>query len=81
MARARNIGVAVDRIDRSREKVARVEEMLDMARRESRRAMLDAYEMGMSQTELATRWGTSQSRMKENITKAKAERDGSVYKI
>ena len=81
MVRARNLGVAVDRIDRAREKVARIEEMLDMARREARRAMLDAYELGMSQTELSTRWGTSQSRMKENITRAKAEREGSVYKV
>lgn len=81
MARARNLGVAIDRIERSREKVARVEEMLTMARREARRAILDAYEMGMSQTELAARWGTSQSRMKENITRAKAEREGSVYQV
>lgn len=73
-----SLAVARDRVIRAKGQVSRIESMLEEARRDARRAILGAYEAGMSQTQLAEAWGTSQTRMRENIVRAKAERDGVI---
>jgi hypothetical protein len=51
-----------------------LEAALDEARKSSRQLLLQAYEAGATQQQLADEWGTSQGRMRENIIKAKVER-------
>lgn len=67
-----------DKVTRAKAQVQRIEKMLEEARRDARRAILGAFEAGMSQTQLAELWGTSQTRMRENIVRGKAERDGVI---
>ena len=70
--------VARERVTRAKGQVQRLEQALETARRDARRAVLVAYEAGMSQTQLAELWGTSQTRMRENLVRAKAEREGVI---
>jgi DNA-directed RNA polymerase specialized sigma24 family protein len=70
--------VAREKVTRAKGQIQRIEATLEVARRDGRRAILAAFEAGLTQTELATIWGTSQTRMRENIIRAKAERDGVI---
>lgn len=70
--------VARDKVTRAKAQIQRIESTLEVARRDGRRAILAAFEAGLTQTELASIWGTSQTRMRENIVRAKAERDGVI---
>lgn len=65
-----------DQLTRAKDQVKRIEAQLRAAQRASRLLMLKGYENGLTQSQLANVWGTSQSRMKENLTRAKLERDG-----
>jgi DNA-directed RNA polymerase specialized sigma24 family protein len=58
--------------------VARLEATLEVARKDARKLIVAAYQAGLTQTELAEIWGTSQSRMRENIVRGKAELEGII---
>jgi len=73
-----SLTTARDKVTRAKHSIVKIESMLEEARRDARRAILVAYEAGMSQTQLAELWGTSQTRMRENIVRAKAEREGLI---
>ena len=65
-------------IQKAKAQIKRLEATVEVARRNGRQALLKGFELGMKQTELATLWGTSQTRMKENLNRAKAEREGTI---
>jgi len=70
----KKLSVYLDRVNRAKAQITRLEAALDEARKSSRQLLLQAYEAGATQQQLADEWGTSQGRMRENIIKAKAER-------
>lgn len=61
----------------SKDTVDRSSSMLEDARRRARRTCLEAFEKGASLSELASWYGTSYARMRENLTRARLEREGS----
>lgn len=70
--------VARERVLRAKAQVARLEATLEVARKDARKLIVAAYQAGLTQTELAEIWGTSQSRMRENIVRGKAELEGII---
>lgn len=70
--------VARERVLRAKAQVARLEATLEVARKDARKLIVAAYQAGLTQTELAEIWGTSQSRMRENIVRGKAEFEGII---
>ena len=75
MARTRS-DVFRDKIRRAKAKDESLQAMLEQHRRFTRDLLLTAYESGLTQTDLALEWGTSQSRMRERLTRAKVEKGG-----
>jgi|FreactTroBogLake_1042271.scaffolds.fasta_scaffold24707_3 DNA-directed RNA polymerase specialized sigma24 family protein len=75
MARTRS-DVFRDKIRRAKAKDESLQAMLEQHRRFTRDLLLTAYEAGLTQTDLALEWGTSQSRMRERLTRAKVEKGG-----
>ena len=75
MARTRS-DVFRDKIRRAKAKDEGLQAMLEQHRRFTRDLLLTAYEAGLTQTDLALEWGTSQSRMRERLTRAKVEKGG-----
>lgn len=64
---------AIRRCEQTNATVIRCEEQLDAARKAARRALTEAVEAGVSKTELARRLGTSESRVRQAVTRAGAE--------
>ena len=75
MARTRS-DVFRDKIRRAKAKDESLQAMLEQHRRFTRDLLLTAYDAGLTQTDLALEWGTSQSRMRERLTRAKVEKGG-----
>ena len=75
MARTRS-DVFRDKIRRAKAKDESLQAMLEQHRRFTRDLLLIAYEAGLTQTDLALEWGTSQSRMRERLNRAKVEKGG-----
>ena len=75
MARTRS-DVFRDKIRRAKAMDESLQAMLEQHRRFTRDLLLTAYEAGLTQTDLALEWGTSQSRMRERLTRAKVEKGG-----
>ena len=75
MARTRS-DVFRDKIRRAKAKDESLQARLEQHRRFTRDLLLTAYEAGLTQTDLALEWGTSQSRMRERLTRAKVEKGG-----
>jgi len=75
MARTRS-DVFRDKIRRAKAKDESLQAMLEQHRRFTRDLLLTAYEAGLTQTDLALEWGTSQSRMRERLNRAKVEKGG-----
>ena len=75
MARTRS-DVFRDKIRRAKAKDESLQAMLEQHRRFTRDLLLTAYEAGLTQTDLALEWGTSQSRMRERLTRATVEKGG-----
>ena len=75
MARTRS-DVFRDKIRRAKAKDESLQAMLEQHRSFTRELLLTAYEAGLTQTDLALEWGTSQSRMRERLTRAKVEKGG-----
>ncbi len=64
---------ALRAIDRSKASLARAESMVEQARRQHRANLLAASRAGVSGAELARRYGTSESRIRQTLNRAQAE--------
>lgn len=63
------------KVEKTRDSIRRLDAMLADARKEHRRALLEAREAGVTLAELGRRTGSSNSRLIENTNRAKIERD------
>jgi hypothetical protein len=65
-----------EKVERKKSTIHRIEATLEDARRDGRRALLEAYEAGVSVSTLQGWWSTSANRMRENLSRAREEREG-----